>query len=161
MRSTVEMISNLLQDSGSLQEQANLVSGFAVVFELDQSKTKFRAFRTPFDTPEEHRAHLPTMGILVQKKGWQADAVRVQPIGSLTRMAYTGQDANLSDSHIKRLDTVTPAYDRKDLRLLAGFPTAPLIHHLLINHPYQAVYTMKHDLADYGATLKGEGAQPS
>ena len=32
---------------GSLQEQANLVSAFALVVGLDQSKTKFRAFRFP------------------------------------------------------------------------------------------------------------------
>jgi hypothetical protein len=125
------------------------------------------------------------MDILVHKKGWQADTVKVQPIGTLKsleyhlktdlgceqqfqvtlqsltteleamkhkfpgtkrkeyamrmvvmpRMPYIGQGANLSDVQIKRLDTVTLVYARKDLRLLAGFPTAPLIHHQLINHP--------------------------
>ena len=53
----------------------------------------------------------------------------------MSRLAYTGQGANLSEAQIQRLDTVTLAYARKDLRLLAGFPTAPLIHHQLINHP--------------------------
>jgi hypothetical protein len=38
---------------GSLQEQANLVSAFALVFGLDQSKPKFRAFRFPFDAPKD------------------------------------------------------------------------------------------------------------
>ena len=121
----------------------------------------------------------------MHKNGWQADTVKVQPIGTLKnlgyyldtdlggeqqfkvtlqrlttaleamkhkfpgtkgkeyamrmvvmpRMAYTGQGANLSEVHINRLDKVTLAYARQDLRLLAGFPTAPLIHHQLINHP--------------------------
>jgi hypothetical protein len=35
----------------SLQEQANFVSAFALVFKLDQSKTKFRAFSFPVDVP--------------------------------------------------------------------------------------------------------------
>jgi hypothetical protein len=56
----------------------------------------------------------------------------------MPRMAYTGQGANLLDAQIKRLDTVTLAYARKDLRLLAEFPTAPLIHHQLINHPFSS-----------------------
>jgi hypothetical protein len=49
---------------GSLQEQANLVSAFALVFGLHQFKAKFRAFRFPFDTPDEHRTNLPMMDIL-------------------------------------------------------------------------------------------------
>jgi hypothetical protein len=53
----------------------------------------------------------------------------------MPRMAYTGQGANLSDVQIKRLNTVTLAYARKVLLLLDIFPTAPLIHHQLINHP--------------------------
>ena len=70
----------------------------------------------------------------------------------MPRMAYTGHGANLSDAQIKRLDKVTLAYARKNLRLLAGFLTAPLIYHQLTNHPLQAVYTMKHAWAAYGAT---------
>ena len=53
----------------------------------------------------------------------------------MPRMAYTRQEANLSEAQIKRLDKVTLAYAWNDLRLLAGFPTVPLIHHQLINHP--------------------------
>ena len=58
----------------------------------------------------------------------------------MPRMAYTGQGANLSEAQIQRLDKVTLACARKNLRLLAGFPTAPLIHHQLINHPPSSVY---------------------
>ena len=40
---------------GSLQEQANLVFAFALVFRLDQSRAKFRAFRFLFDIPMDQR----------------------------------------------------------------------------------------------------------
>ena len=70
----------------------------------------------------------------------------------MSRLAYTGQEANLSEAQVQRLDTVTLEYAWKDLRLLAGFPTAPLIHHQLINHPLPAVSIMKQDWAAYGAT---------
>ena len=53
----------------------------------------------------------------------------------MPRVGYTGQGANLTEAQIQKLDSVTLAYARKDLNLLAGFPTAPLIHHQLINHP--------------------------
>jgi hypothetical protein len=53
----------------------------------------------------------------------------------MPRVAYTGQGTNSTDAQIRKLDSVTLAYAWKDLRLLAGFPTAPLIHHQLINHP--------------------------
>ena len=53
----------------------------------------------------------------------------------MPRVGYTGQGANLTASQIQKLDSVTLAYARKNLKLLAGFPTAPLIHHQLINHP--------------------------
>ena len=53
----------------------------------------------------------------------------------MPRVGYTGQGANLTDAQIKKLDSVTLGYARKDLKLLAGFPTAPLVHHQLINHP--------------------------
>ena len=53
----------------------------------------------------------------------------------IPRVGYTGQGANLTESQIQKLDSVTLAYARKDLKLLVGFPTAPLIHHQLINHP--------------------------
>ena len=55
---TVNYADNLKSIAGnlpSLQEQANLVSAFALVFGLDQSKAKFRAFHFPFGTPDEHR----------------------------------------------------------------------------------------------------------
>ena len=58
------------------------------MFGLDQSKTKFRAFRFPFDIPEEHRANLSSMDIMVHKTGWQADIVKVQPIGTLKDLGY-------------------------------------------------------------------------
>ena len=53
----------------------------------------------------------------------------------MPRVSYTGQGANLTEEQIQKLDSVTLGYARKDLKLLAGFPTAPLIHHQLINHP--------------------------
>ena len=78
----------------------------------------------------------------------------------MPRMAYTGQGANLSDAQIKRLDKVTLAYVRKDLRLLAGFPTAPLIHHQLINHhlPNSVYYE-----ARFGSLWRniGRGGRPA
>ena len=52
----------------------------------------------------------------------------------MPRVAYTGEGANLTEAQIKKLDSVTLAYARKDLHLLAGFPMAPLIHHQIINH---------------------------
>ena len=48
---------------GSLQEQANLVSAFALVFGLDQSRTKFRAFRFPFDVPMDQRDRISPMEV--------------------------------------------------------------------------------------------------
>ena len=170
---------------GSLQEQANLVSAFALVFELDQSKTKFRAFRFPFDVPMDQRDPIIPMEVEVHKKGWQTDTVSVQHLGTLKdlgyyldtdlggdqqfmvtlqrlataleamkykfpgtkgkeyamwmvvmpRVGYTGQGANLTEEQIQKLDSVTLGYARKDLKLLAGFPTVPLVHHQLINHP--------------------------
>ena len=53
----------------------------------------------------------------------------------MPRIGYTGQGANLTEEQIQKLDSVTLGYARKNLKLLAGFPTAPLIHHQLINHP--------------------------
>ena len=35
----------------------------------------------------------------------------------MSRLAYTGQGANLSEAQVQRLDTVTLAYARKDLQL--------------------------------------------
>ena len=52
----------------------------------------------------------------------------------MPRVGYTGQGANLTDAQIQKLDSVTLGYARKDLKILAGFPTAPLIYHQLINH---------------------------
>ena len=74
---------------GSLQEQANLVSAFALVFGLDQSRTKFRAFRFPFDIPMDQRNQIPpTMEVVVHKKGWQTETVRVQHLGTLKDLGY-------------------------------------------------------------------------
>ena len=53
----------------------------------------------------------------------------------MPRVGYTGQGASLTEDQIQKLDSVTLGYARKDLKLLAGFPPAPLIHHQLINHP--------------------------
>ena len=191
----------------SLQEQANLVSAFALVCGLDQSKTKFRAFRFPFDIPEDQREQLPAMDIKVHKQGWQTDSVSIQSIGTLKdlgyhldtdlggeqqfkitlqrlttaleamkykfqgspgkeytmrmvvmpRLAYTGQGANLAEAHIKRLDSVTLAYARKDLRLMAGFPTAPLIHHQLINYPLPSSIYYEARLGSLWRNLGREG----
>jgi len=73
---------------GSLQEQANLVSAFALVFGLDQSRTKFRAFRFPFDIPMDQRDQIPPMEVVVHKKGWQTETVRVQHLGALKDLGY-------------------------------------------------------------------------
>ena len=70
---------------GSLQEQANLVSAFALVFGLDQSKTKFRAFRFPFDVPMDQ---IIRMEVEVHKKGWQTDTVSVQHLDTLKDLGY-------------------------------------------------------------------------
>ena len=53
----------------------------------------------------------------------------------MPRVGYTGQETNLTEDQIQTLDSVTLGYARKDHKLLAGFSTAPLIHHQLINHP--------------------------
>ena len=53
----------------------------------------------------------------------------------MPRVGYTGQGANLTEDQIQKLDSVTLGCARKNLKLLAGFLTAPLIHHQLINHP--------------------------
>ena len=53
----------------------------------------------------------------------------------MPRVGCTGQGANLTEEQIQKLDSVTLGYAGKDLKLLAGFPTAPLIHRQLINHP--------------------------
>ena len=73
---------------GSLQEQANLVSAFALVFGLDQSKTKFHAFRFPFDVPPDQRDQIIPMEVEVHKKGWQTDTVSVQHLGTLKDLGY-------------------------------------------------------------------------
>jgi hypothetical protein len=78
----------------------------------------------------------------------------------MPRMAYTGQGANLSDAQIKRLDTVTLAYARKDLRLVAVFPTAPLIHHQLINHPLPSSIYYKARLGSLWCNI-GRGGRPA
>ena len=56
----------------------------------------------------------------------------------MPRIAYAGQGANLSEAHIKRLDSVTLVYSKRDLRPLAGFPKAPMIHYQFINYPFQS-----------------------
>ena len=72
----------------SLQEQANLVSAFALVFSLDQSKTKFRAFRFQFDVPEDLRDQLPAINVQVYKQGRKMDSVLIQSIGTLKDLGY-------------------------------------------------------------------------
>jgi hypothetical protein len=72
----------------SLQEQANLVSAFALVFGLDQSKAKFRAFHFPFGTPEEHRQSLDQLSILTHTAGWTAATVTIQNLGTLKDLGY-------------------------------------------------------------------------
>ena len=62
----------------------------------------------------------------------------------MPRIAYAGQGANLSEAHIKRLDSVTLAYSKRDLRPLAGFPKAPMIHYQFVNYPFRAAFTMMH-----------------
>ena len=78
----------------------------------------------------------------------------------MSQLAYTGQGANLSEAQVQRLDTVTLAYARKDLRLLAGFPTAPLIHHQLINHPLPSGVYYEARLGSLWRNL-GRGGRPA
>ena len=79
----------------------------------------------------------------------------------MSRMANTGQGANnLSEAQIQRLDTVTLAYARKDLRLLAGFPSAPLIHHQLINHPLPSSVYYEARLGSLWRNI-GRGGRPA
>ena len=73
---------------GRLQEQANLVSAFALVFGLDQSKTKFLAFRFPFDMPMDQRDQILPLEVEVHKKGWQTDTISVQHLGTLKDLGY-------------------------------------------------------------------------
>jgi hypothetical protein len=73
---------------GSLQEQANLVSAFALVFGLIQSETKFCAFRFPFDIPVDQRDHLLPMKVEVHNKGWQMDTISIQHTGTLKDLGY-------------------------------------------------------------------------
>jgi hypothetical protein len=71
-----------------LQEQANLESAFALVFGLDQSKTKFCAFRFPFDKSIDQRDQLLPMEVEVHKKDWQTDTVSVQHLGTMKDLGY-------------------------------------------------------------------------
>jgi hypothetical protein len=76
----------------------------------------------------------------------------------MPRPAYKGQGGgNLDEAHIKRLDSVTLAYARKDLRLMAGFPTAPLIHHQLINDPLHSSTFYEARLGSLWRNLSREG----
>ena len=59
------------------------MSAVALVFGLDQSKTKFRAFRFPFDVPMDKRDQILPMEVEVHKKGLQTDTVSVQHLGTL------------------------------------------------------------------------------
>jgi hypothetical protein len=52
----------------------------------------------------------------------------------MPQVGYTGQETILTEAQIQKLDSVALAYSRKNLKLLAGFPTASLSHHQLINH---------------------------
>ena len=64
------------------------MSAFALVFGLDQSKTKFRTFRFPFDVPPNQRDQIIPMEVEVHKKGWQTDTVSVQHLGTLKDLGY-------------------------------------------------------------------------
>ena len=64
------------------------MSAFALVFGLDQSKTKFRAFRFSFDVPMDQRDQIIPMEVEVHKKGWQTDTVSVQHLGTLKDLGY-------------------------------------------------------------------------
>jgi hypothetical protein len=72
----------------SLQEHANLVSAFALVFELDQSKAKIWAFYFPFVTPKVHRNFLDQLSILTHTAGWAAAPVMMQNLGTLKNLGY-------------------------------------------------------------------------
>ena len=78
----------------------------------------------------------------------------------MPRVGYTGQGANLTDAQIKKLDSVTLGYARKNLKLLAGFPTAPLVHHQLINHPLPSSIYYEARLASLWRNL-GRAGRPS
>ena len=78
----------------------------------------------------------------------------------MPRVGYTGQGANLTEVQIQKLDSVTVGFARKNLKLLAGFPTAPLIHHQLINHPLPSSIYYKARLGSLWRTL-GRAGRPS
>ena len=61
-------LKSVARNLGSLQQQANLVSAFALVFGLDQSKMKFRAFRFPFDVPMDQRDQILPVEEEIHKK---------------------------------------------------------------------------------------------
>ena len=72
----------------SLQEQANLVLAFGLIFGMDQSKSKFRAFQFLFVIPENYRQDAPPLEIVVHTVGWTPTTVAVPAIGALKYLGY-------------------------------------------------------------------------
>jgi hypothetical protein len=64
------------------------VSAFALIFGLDQSKTKFRAFQFPFGIPEEYGLDAPPLEIVVHSVGWTPTKVAVPALGTLKDLGY-------------------------------------------------------------------------
>ena len=64
------------------------MSAFALIFRLDQSKTKFRASQFPFGISEDYRQDAPPLEIVVHTVGWTPTTVAVPAIGTLKDLGY-------------------------------------------------------------------------
>ena len=87
----VNYVDDLKSIAGSLpalQEQANLVSAFALVFGLDQSQLKFRAYHFPFSTPGRDPSRLHQMAIQVHGPNWVPTQCPIRAVGSLKDLDF-------------------------------------------------------------------------
>ena len=68
----------------NLQEQANPVSVFIlIIFELDQSQMKFRAFPFPVSVAKSVWSKLPNLKMEIHRKNWEVKHCPVKAVGSL------------------------------------------------------------------------------
>ena len=93
------------------------MSAFALIFGLDQSKTKFRAFQFPFGIPEDYRLDALPLEIVVHSVGWTPTTVAVHAIGTLKERAITlirswGGEAQFKVT-LQRLTTALEAMKHK------------------------------------------------
>ena len=64
------------------------MSAFALIFGLNQLKTKFKAFQFLFGIPEDYRQDAPPLEIVVHTVGWTPTTVAVPAIGTLKDLGY-------------------------------------------------------------------------